>query len=331
MNKKLMAADLSNIEGRYSAWTVGEAWKLQAFRDYDTIIGVENGKPVRKGPDLYRLSASKMYGVKPDDIDDDVRQHGKVSELSLQYYGGVGAFATMAVTYGIDLEDMADKAWSAIPVNVISYANHRWDKEVEKLRGRKNEDGTLATPFNMAKKTYVVCMSLVTLWRNAHPATTTYWNMLDGAVRGAIATPNQPFRCRDIVIDRQGAWLRIRLQSGRYLCYPSPRVDDKGEISYAGVNAYTRQWCRIKTYSGKVLENIVQAGSRDVFKVGEARIEAAYHSNVLPVHDEDLVEVPDDPRYNVDEMCGLLTQGDAWMAGLPLAAAGREFYRYGKG
>jgi DNA polymerase len=328
---KLIAADLANIEGRYAAWTAGEEWKLKAFRDYDTIIGMESDgkggqRPVRKGPDLYKLSYARAFSVSPATVGDESteRQIGKVMELSLQYYGGVGAFAAMAGTYGIDLDDLADRAWHTIPSEVLASSRQRWFKECEKLKDN-------ATPFEMNEKTYVVCLSLVTLWRRAHPNIVQFWYALDAAMRGAIETPNQAFPVRGIVVDRQGAWLRIRLQSGRYLCYPSPRISDNGTISYAGVNAYSRQWCRIKTYSGKAFENIVQAGARDVFKVGEGRIELAGFPVVLPVHDEAVCEVPDAPEYTLEAVTALLTQGDRWTAGLPLAAAGRVMYRYGKG
>ncbi len=87
--KKLVIADLSNIEGRGQAWLAGEKWKLQAFRDYDTILtdddGVtildSKGKPMRAGPDLYKLAYGKAFNIHPDEVEDEGRQIGKVMEL----------------------------------------------------------------------------------------------------------------------------------------------------------------------------------------------------------------------------------------------------------
>ena len=59
-------------------------------------------------------------------------------------------------------------------------------------------------------------------------------------------------------VRRDGNWLRIRLPSGRCLCYPGPRVDADGQISYMGVNQYSRKWTRIKTYGGKLAENVTR-------------------------------------------------------------------------
>ncbi|KDC01369.1 DNA-directed DNA polymerase domain protein [Bordetella bronchiseptica D993] len=119
--KKLVVADLSNIEGRMIAWLAGEDWKLAAFREFDDGAG----------PDLYKLAYAKAFAVSPDSVDKDQRQIGKVMELMLGYEGGVGAFLTGAATYGIDLDAMADAAWPSIPRR-----HHRRGRAVPRLAHR---------------------------------------------------------------------------------------------------------------------------------------------------------------------------------------------------
>jgi len=126
---KLCVADLSNIEGRFAAWLAGEEWKLEAFRDYDTIIPGQfdkKGKPARKGLDLYVRAYMASFNV--DRLSDDPhefylqRQIGKVEELMFQYGGGVGAWITGAATYGIDLVAMADAVYDTIDDDVLEEA-----------------------------------------------------------------------------------------------------------------------------------------------------------------------------------------------------------------
>lgn len=133
-----------------------------------------------------------------------------------------------------------------------------------------------------------------------------------------------------IAITSQGSWLRIRLPSGRYLCYPSVKVDDKGKISYFGVNQFTKKWGKQDTYGGKIVENITQAVARDVLAYSMPMIEEAGYKICLTVHDEVISETPDSAEYNSDVLASIMSTTHEWAEGLPLAAAGFDTYRYRK-
>ena len=129
---------------------------------------------------------------------------------------------------------------------------------------------------------------------------------------------------------RDGSWLRVVLPSGRALCYPAARIDDKGRISYMGAHQYTRKWTRLHTYGGKLVENITQASARDVMAHGMLLADPAGYEILLTVHDELITETPDTDDYSVDGLAGCMADVPGWAPGLPLAAAGFEAARYRK-
>lgn len=212
---------------------------------------------------------------------------------------------------------------------------------------------------------------IVKSWRKAHPRTVAFWYDLERACKAAIRSPGESFAVRDMAVfdvmpDQTGRkWLRMRLPSGRYLCYPDPaveqeiceRCDGDGEIPfvhegverimkcphcggsgtqgweqiyYSGVNRYTRKWSRISTYGGKLAENWTQAVSRDVFFSGMKRAYNAGYRIVLRVHDELVTEVPIDGELSWQGLAKCMATNPSWTAGLPLNADGFDALRYRK-
>ena len=236
------------------------------------------------------------------------------------YEGGPAAYLTMAAVYNMDLDSLAATVRETAPTEVMAEAKSRYDwmKKMNRTRG-------------LTETVFVSCQALVSMWRAAHPMTVALWRAADDSVRAAIANPGVTFdigqhlKCR---VD--GRWLRLRLPSGRYLCYINPRIDEEKRITFFGVNQYTRQWGRIATYSGKLVENLTQGFARDVLAYAMPGIDAAGYKIVTSVHDELLTETPDRPEFNADVLGQMMATAPAWAQGIPLAAAGFETYRYRK-
>ncbi|MCU0154594.1 DNA polymerase [Curtobacterium flaccumfaciens pv. poinsettiae] len=203
-HKKLVVADLSNIEGRVLAWLAGETPKLHAFRDFDTCQGVDGTwhsgeaithgalrgapitlqrnaehEPIRQGDDIYKRAYAHSFGIAPQAVTKEQRQIGKVQELALGYGGGVGAFAAFAAMYHIDLEAMAEQA--ALPPLLLQEA-------VEALQWTKaNQRPT----FGLSDRAWLACDVFKRAWRNAHPAIAAFWKALQFAATDAIRHPER--------------------------------------------------------------------------------------------------------------------------------------------
>ena len=308
---KLVVADLSNIEGRVQSWLANEEWKLKAFRDFDA----------KTGPDLYKLAYSKSFGIKPEAVTDDQRQVGKVQELALGYEGGVGAFATFASAYSIDLNDLAQKVLLDAPIDTIAQADKflGWFKKDNKSR------------YGLSDDAFVACDVLKRMWRDAHPNIANYWAALKDLSIKALVNRGNTFSELGLKVRASKNWLVIGLPSGRALCYPAPKIEDGDKITYMGIDQYTRKWTRTHTHGGKLFENLCQAVARDIMAANMPLIEVAGYKIVLTVHDEIIAEAPDEPQYNAKHLASLLAANPAWAPDIPLAAAGFETYRYRKG
>jgi DNA polymerase bacteriophage-type len=252
-----------------------------------------------------------------------------VMELAMGYEGGVGAFITFAAVYNMDLDQLADAVWATTSQADLYQAEQIWNWTQKKRR----------STYGLSQHVWIACEVLKRKWRDAHPAVVKLWKKAHAAVANAIATPGVPFAIGEhLKAQRDGAWLRIRLPSGRCLCYLHPEVSEFGDISYMGINQYTRRWDRIKTYGGKLVENVTQASSRDVLAANMPAIEDALSvldddpntGIILTVHDEVLTEVPDNGTFSSDDLAALMSRVPPWAKGLPLAAKGFETDRYRK-
>ena len=266
---------------------------------------------------MYKLAYARAFGIPVPAVDEAGRSVGKVLELMLGYGGGVAAFITGAATYRVDLEQMAEACWPAVPEDVKIEAGKFWFWAQEQER-----------TYGLPEHVFCACEALKRLWRRENPAIVQLW--ADYETAAIIATQDEEAtEVGPVVFDRQGNWLRIRLPSGRFLCYPSPRVE-AGKLSFLGHNTYTKSWGRQGTWGGTLVENVTQAFARDVLTVGLLRAEAEGLNPILHVHDEIVCEVPEALDIAPAELVECMTAEIEWAPGLPLAAKGFECTRYRK-
>jgi DNA polymerase len=170
-------------------------------------------------------------------------------------------------------------------------------------------------------------------WRAAHPNIKNFWYAIDRAAWAAVQTRGSIVHCGPVSFRCVGAFLFLKLPSGRKLAYPlaSTRLIDpqRGVVSFHD-NAAGR-WCDCRdgrgAYGGIWTENIVQAIARDLLADAMQRVEAAGYPIVLHVHDELVAEVPEG-FGSTEEFTHLMTRKPAWALTLPIAAkawAGSRF------
>lgn len=160
------------------------------------------------------------------------------------------------------------------------------------------------------------------------------WRDTENAAIEAVET-KKVVRCGVTEWFHYGLFLFCRLPSGRCLAYPYPEIRQKrtswGEIrsglTYMGVDATTHQWRRQVSYGGLLVENIVQAISRDIMAEAMVRAEDQGYPVILSVHDELISEAE---HGTIDEYVSILTQIPTWAPGCPIAAEGWQGVRYRK-
>ena len=175
-----------------------------------------------------------------------------------------------------------------------------------------------------------------TEWRAAHPAIVKFWYDIDRAAVLAVRERGQVVRCGRIDLKSTGAFLQLKLPSGRKISYPQPRLvteggSDKHRVVFADNAAGQFKDCRNGqgAYAGTWTENIVSGIARDLLAAAMLRVEAAGYPIVLHVHDELVCEVPIG-FGSTEEFTRLMTRKPAWALELPIAASAWTGPRYCK-
>jgi DNA polymerase len=245
---------------------------------------------------IYEASASQMFHVPIEKIKKGnpeyaLRQRGKVAELALGYQGGVSAMRRMDT--GHNLDDLSD----------------------DEVKG------------------------IVDRWRETNSMIRDLWNIVDSAavtvitnggaqtIRSETTDAVITLACElDVITGTR--YMTILLPSGRKLYYPSPEIGvnrwGNPSVSYMGQNQTTKQWERVETYGGKLVENIVQAIARDCLAIAIENLEAQGLHVVFHIHDEVVIDTPAwaDNDTMLDTVTKIMTKPIPWAQALPLNADG---------
>jgi len=173
---------------------------------------------------------------------------------------------------------------------------------------------------------------LVQNWRRANPRICKFWRTAENAAKTAIRERRSVRVQHGLVFSYINRILFITLPSGRKLAYYDARIEDyegKESITYAGVEQNTKRWGRLETWGGKLVENIVQAVARDCLAETMKKVSAAGYRIVMHVHDEIVVDVPEEDKDALKKITGIMKISPEWAKDMPLRGDGYEtaFYK----
>ena len=332
--KRFVCADYSSIEGRGNAWQAGDEEKMNQFRAEDN----------KTGPKIYNLAAASIFGLDPYKITKDMKEYlvGKVEELARGYQGGIGAGASMAKNYNLDLEILPPLV---LPLSTPEELNGPYGaRSLAEKYLKKN-------PGAMSMNAAIACDILKRKWRAKNMPIVRSWKQLETAAKMAVTNPGEAFTFRKTayktwVDPNKNRCLLCQLPSGRVLFYFNPQVrmvrndfldEDEQEakdsyrevITCNVVDSVTKQWLRRPLYGGLLCENNIQSFCRDLLVEAMLRVEAAGYSVVMHVHDEILSEV-DKGFGSLEEFIKIMEIVPAWATNMPIKASGWEGMRFRK-
>lgn len=343
--KRLLVCDFASIEARVLAWLAGETDLLALF--------AANG-------DTYKAMASKIYEVEESDVTKPQRQLGKTAILGCGYGMGYKAFqAACKVMAGIEidrpfakkvikayreanphirqfwsdlntacirsietqkphrvgrLEVSCDDDWMRIKLPSGRQLHYRKPELVEVIAPwSEGYEGTIRGPETLLPQLEELGIEVGTEhvigWETGH-AKVEGWldcNIPKGAMLDLVKLVG-----RSAVSD-------VKKKEPQYI----------KQIQHWGVNSLTKKWSQIRTYGGKLVENVTQAVARDFLAEAMVRVESKGYEIVASVHDEILCERTIG-EGSLEEFEELMRVVPRWGNGCPIEVEGFESRRYRK-
>lgn len=235
----------------------------------------------RAGGDIYCATASQMFKCK-------VEKHGENAELRQK-----GKISVLALGYGGGVAAL--RAMGGERMGLSEYE----EKDI------------------------------VRKWRKANPRIVKFWTIIETAAVRAIKYGEEVTINRGVTVSYRWGMLLITLPSGRTICYPRATIGmetgdgwrgDHEIIEYEGMNQTTKKWEKIRTYGGKLTENVVQAIARDILGYIILRADKAGLNIVFHIHDEIVVEAEE--GQTLQDVEAIFCKPIDWCRDLPLKGAG---------
>lgn len=256
----------------------------------------------RNGEDVYIIMASKIFHIPYDQVDKAQRFFGKQTVLGAGYGMGISKFIATCARFGVVITQKEAKR-----------AIEGYRKSVPKIAGSPNSNGYLKG--GLWSDVEKACIRSVLNGKSQ--------SLCDGKLSIYVDTLPNGFEV-----------LYIVLPSGRKLCYPQPRVENiekwgklRPTLIFKSLHRF--MWVDEETYGGKLVENIVQAMTRDLLAEGMLSVDKAGLDIILHVHDEVGAET-DIGEVSVKEFENLVCTTRNWSKTLPNKAEGKKVQRYSK-
>lgn len=270
--------DLSQIEARMLAWFAGQDDLLRAFAD---------------GEDVYSEFATKLFNskvCKPDKDDPDPEPVRKLMEIRR----GFGKDAILGCGYGMGANRF--------------YDNCRENSNLRPLF----DNGTYNRNF---------IDNLIKTYRKKYSKIIEFWAQMEKSFRWVIKYPHEqiPYYrgelelldAPELLFRNENGTVFIKLPSGRELRYRHARII---KDRYKGTIAW--QWGHL--WGGSIVENVVQATSRDILAEAILLIEP-FNPIVCHVHDSITVLVKKDAaKFALPKIEKAMRSNPEWAEGLPI-------------